>query len=155
MEKSRARLALIVLSALAAASPSLAQSAAISARARALSVQNNPALASEDPLTRQILRQVTQPTGSVKTFVRVASGQSIELKSVELELEPLSGARGAGSAASSRDPRSGLSVAPGLLPRQQRAAGRNGRDIKDARAQLRKVDRQGHWGGGKPGPAQP
>ncbi|MBI5884266.1 MAG: hypothetical protein HZB91_14315 [Elusimicrobia bacterium] len=49
------------------------------------SPQNQTLLMSQDPLTRQILSQLTQENGGVKAVVRVANGQSVELRSPEPE----------------------------------------------------------------------
>ncbi len=107
------------------------------------------ALVSQDPLTRRILKeQVTHQNGGVTGFVRLPTGQGIELRAVDLGPMPLTGAV---AAAPARVP-TALTPAPGLAagPEASAAPLAPRRPAKAAAEQLKVLDRQNrgqNWNG--------
>ena len=107
---------------------------------------NNP-FPEPDPLTRQIMhRNMTQANGGVTAAVRIASGQSIELKVVELYLGAPADAKAPAAAAQpAANPLGGLDTASGL---KAAAKTKKSRLDKNANDQLKTVDKQG-WKTGR------
>lgn len=114
--------------------------------------QGNPALVSQDPLMQQMRRrQLTQPNGGVTAVVRIASGQVIELKLVDLDIEPVSGPKdGLSPGAAAPNALRGLDPHPGLADREGKNSRKN-RPIKRASEQLKVLEDEGtrqDWGEG-------
>ncbi|MBI5623895.1 MAG: hypothetical protein HY924_08965 [Elusimicrobia bacterium] len=104
------------------------------------SPQNQTLLLSQDPLTRQILQQLTKENGGVKAVVRVANGEGVELSAPEPDpVKQAAGARKAG-----KDSVPVLTPHPGLVKetRTKAKAGKR-KPVKKASEQLKKLDREG------------
>jgi hypothetical protein len=112
------RTVLTVLLMAAAAAPALGAPSSAPVPA---SPSKESALASQDPLMRQILhRQLTQRNGGITAAVRVATGQSIELQLPEIDPKPKEALKDALNSGPG-DPLSGLKPAAGLVEAQARA----------------------------------
>lgn len=115
--------------------------AMISPAAWGESLHNPSALASQDPLMRQILhRQLTQNNGGVTAAVRVATGQSIELQVTYVPAD-LKDALTSHTAPSG-DPLSGLKPIEGLVPAAGKTAAKK-KDVKAAAEQLNALQGKG------------
>ncbi len=147
--------ALLILAAWAAgAAPCLAENP------RGLDLISSPQTAStaisEDPLTRQIRRRkLTQPNGGIRAVVRIASGQSIELKIVDLDLPSVAELRDAPSSGSSQGSLKGPIPAEGLGPQERWEASKRSRALRKAAEQLEKLHEQGLRQARSPAPSAP
>jgi hypothetical protein len=85
------------------------------------SASKESAMASQDPLMRQILhRQLTQPNGGVTTAVRIASGQTIELQGPDADAQPAEELKDALNSGAPQDPLGGLKPEAGLTAVQDK-----------------------------------
>jgi hypothetical protein len=98
-------------------------------------------MVSQDPLTRRILlEQVTRRDGGVTGFVRIPSGQGIELKTLDLApLSPVETAKTAPAAESRALPASPIAATAAKEPTPSASARRE----KAAAEQLKVLERQG------------
>ncbi len=113
------------------------------------SIHNQSAIVSQDPLMRQILhRQLTRKNGGVTSVVRLATGQVIALKVVELNGQPIQGR------AQAADPGKitpyGLKTHPNLIKAEKKVSVPTKKAIK-AGKQVKILKEQGRtqkWSGG-------
>ncbi|MBI5239359.1 MAG: hypothetical protein HY926_02720 [Elusimicrobia bacterium] len=116
----------------------------------AASASKESALASQDPLMRQILhRQLTQRNGGITAAVRIASGQSIELQMPELDLKLSGDLKDALNSNPSEDALSGLKPEAGLAARDDKGAPAQETAVKPT-AQLKVIAKsRKDWGEGR------
>lgn len=134
----------IILTALLAAMP-----AAPVFGGPAASVSKESALASQDPLMRQILhRQLTQHNGGITAAVRIASGQSIELQMPELEIKLSPELKDALNSNPSGEALSGLKPEAGLTAAQEKGAPAQESAVKPM-AQVKVIAKSRKWGEGR------
>jgi hypothetical protein len=107
------------------------------------------AMASQDPLMRQILhRQLTQRNGGITAAVRIASGQSIELQLPDIDAKPAEELKDALNSDPSGDPLSGLKPAAGLVAGQETAGPADASQALTPTAQLKAIKKsRKDWGG--------
>jgi len=150
------RLALTVILILTAAAPVLGEPEPLPQRPAPTSASKESSLVSQDPLMRQILhRQLTQHNGGITAAVRIASGQSIELELVELDIKPADQLKDLPNAARMADLGAGLRPAAGLIAAASKPVptGKS-RLVKKPKAQLKTLEQQGGrqtWGEGAKG----
>ena len=120
------------------------------------SASKESALASQDPLMRQILhRQLTQHNGGITAAVRIASGQSIELQMPELEIKLSPELKDALNSNPSEDALSGLKLEAGLAAREDKGAPAQETAVKPM-AQVKVVAKsRKDWGEGRKAAAKP
>jgi hypothetical protein len=94
-----------------------------------------------DPLTRQILTKTEQANGGVTAAVRVASGQTIELKLNDISSAPFA----APMAAAAAFPGAGLKPAEGLTAKTAKAPEKDKKDVRRASVQLKRMARRKAW----------
>ncbi|MBI4679177.1 MAG: hypothetical protein HY748_16500 [Elusimicrobia bacterium] len=118
------------------------------------SPQNQTLLMSQDPLTRQILQQLTKENGGVKAVVRVANGQGVELRVPEL------GAQGKDANGLQQGDPGAIPVLtphPDLVKETKAAAPTKRKPAKKATDQLKTLQKQGRkqdWESQVPGLGQ-
>ena len=113
-----------------------------------VSPSKESAMASQDPLMRQILhRQLTQRNGGITAAVRIASGQSIEIKLPDVDAKPTEELKDALNSGSSGDPLAGLKPEAGLVARQKQPAAADGPKAAKPKAQLKVIEKsRKDWG---------
>ncbi|MCX5794328.1 MAG: hypothetical protein NTY77_02375 [Elusimicrobia bacterium] len=106
------------------------------------------AMASQDPLMRQILhRQLTQRNGGITAAVRIASGQSIELQLPDVDSKPTEEFKDALNAVPSGDPLAGLKPEAGLVAAQAQPVPADASQARKPTAQLKVIDEsRKDWG---------
>ncbi|MBI5209467.1 MAG: hypothetical protein HY927_05770 [Elusimicrobia bacterium] len=110
-------------------------------------------LASQDPLTRQIISQLTKENGGVKAVVRIASGQGVEMRLGDASSLP---------AQAGQAKQTDLAAIPAITPdpelaKQSKGPARKRKPIKKASEQLKAIEKQSAgWGeGAKASPKKP
>lgn len=104
----------------------------------------NPAASElgQDPLTEQIRRKAIQPNGGVTSVVRVGSGQTVELKVVELDVQPMGGAKTISFTAPA-DALVKLKPAAGLVEKKKAVKSGKTEDVKQAVDQAKIIKKDG------------
>lgn len=105
----------------------------------------NPAASAlgQDPLTEQIRRKAIQPNGGVTSVVRLGSGQTVELKVVELDVQPVGGAKTVSFSAPA-DALAKLKPVDGLVEKKKAAkAARSDGEVKQAVDQAKIIKKDG------------
>ncbi|MFA6316025.1 MAG: hypothetical protein WC943_01290 [Elusimicrobiota bacterium] len=113
------------------------------------SSQNQTLLLSQDPLTKQILSQLTKENGGVKAVVRAANGSGVELASTE----PASNQEDSRARASGNAAIPALTPHPDLVKKTKAAAPAKRKPARKASEQLKVLKDQGKkqsWESSKP-----
>jgi hypothetical protein len=102
-----------------------------------------PQMLGSDPLSRQILTKTAQENGGVTAAVRVGTGQTIELKLVEVTSSPSAAPITVKMAPAATSAYLALNPAPGLAPKPAKAKAKKA--PKHAVDQLKHVSAAKSW----------